>query len=507
MIINLAKIDFSGVKRKLKFQDKKQKMNIEDNDVLIIDPDYGYDGMTSVEITHLPVQELKEYSTTEYGEHYIYPDENYGGMVQCVADVNVPEKKTGEVTVLADQNYTTLTINASDYGLDGMSRLSIPVYFQDNNSYLRVPPQWNGSVDVAGLTELGWTEEQIADLQKRITWMAYDDDDYKVSETDKSIPVPAEDGSYINNKTMTWSKPVNIKTGLKYFASCEKLKGIPAITMEKTETSSRNNMFYHCYNLESVPYFEGYGPINAMFSGCHKLRTIPKLDLTAPNATGTAITVAQSVFYNCYNLISIPDLNLTGITNFQTTFINCFSLESVPSLDFTQCINAYRMFERCIRLKKGQYMDMAGSRPTKLGNAYKGCSSLKYVPFIRVNDNPELESTADMANLFSGCYNLRTIGELYCWNAANLSGTFSQCYNLRDITIPDSISVDVDFSPCISLTYNSVKSILTACSNSRNTSEKNIYFNLYMTDNDNELHNLIEQCVNKGWVISGLNFK
>lgn len=504
MIINLAKIDFSGVKKK--FQDKRSEMNIIYNDPLVIKPDYGYDGMKSVEITHKPVQKNKRYRATTYGEHLIYPIENYGGMAQCEVNVNVPINK-GDVTLNVDQNNHTYTINASDYGLDGMSKLFISVYLPDNNTYLRVPPQWNGSVDVEGLKTLGWNDEQIADLQKRVTWMSVDNEDYKVTENDKSTPAPTDDTSYMNNKTITWTKPVNIKTGLKYFASCENLKGIPAITMENTETASRSNMFYHCYELESVPYFEGCGPINAMFSGCWKLKTVPKLNLTAPHATGSPVTYAQSVFYNCYSLISVPDLNLTGITNFQTTFLNCRSLESVPSLDFTQCINAHRMFEGCSRLKKGQYMDMAPNIPTKLTNTYKRCSSLEYVPFIRVNKSQDFESTANMSGLFSGCVNLTTIDALYCWNTVDFSETFSECYNLRNITIPDSISVNVSFHDCYNLTYNSVKSILTACSNSRNTGEKIIEFNLSMTDNENELQNLVQQCVNKGWMITGLHLK
>ena len=68
-----------------------------------------------------------------------------------------------------------------------------------------------------------------------------------------------------------------------------------------------------------------------------------------------------------------------------------------------------------------------------------------------------------------------------------------------------SINVDqliFQFSPA--LTYESVKSILTACSNTTNTNSKTLKFGRTLTDQNGELAALVATCNTKGWTISGL---
>ena len=83
--------------------------------------------------------------------------------------------------------------------------------------------------------------------------------------------------------------------------------------------------------------------------------------------------------------------------------------------------------------------------------------------------------------------------------------TFYKCSKLKNITFVGSINASsVTFSDCYSLTYESVKSILTACSNTTNTNSKTLRFSRTLTDQNGELTALVADCTSKGWTISGL---
>lgn len=105
--------------------------------------------------------------------------------------------------------------------------------------------------------------------------------------------------------------------------------------------------------------------------------------------------------------------------------------------------------------------------------------------------------------MFSSCSNLTTISQLDISKGTNLNGMFSSCSKLENITFAGSINRTIDFSPCSSLTYESVKSILTACSNVTYAGDT-LKFNRTLTDQNGELAALISTCTSKGWTISGL---
>jgi type IV secretory pathway component VirB8 len=81
---------------------------------------------------------------------------------------------------------------------------------------------------------------------------------------------------------------------------------------------------------------------------------------------------------------------------------------------------------------------------------------------------------------------------------------FNNCGSLENITFTGSINKNIDFNYSTKLTYESVKSILTACSNTTNTNSKTVTFKRTLTDQNGELLALVESCTSKGWTISGL---
>ena len=84
---------------------------------------------------------------------------------------------------------------------------------------------------------------------------------------------------------------------------------------------------------------------------------------------------------------------------------------------------------------------------------------------------------------------------------------FNSCNKLENITFVGSINTGISFSYSTLLTYESVKSILTACSNTTNTSSKAVSFKITLTDQNGELAALVATCNSKGWTISGLTLE
>ena len=61
--------------------------------------------------------------------------------------------------------------------------------------------QWTGTVDRAGLTELGWSTTDIDNLQANVRWYDWQNPDYIVVDADKSI---TDISQYSNNKDVRY---------------------------------------------------------------------------------------------------------------------------------------------------------------------------------------------------------------------------------------------------------------------------------------------------------------
>jgi hypothetical protein len=84
---------------------------------------------------------------------------------------------------------------------------------------------------------------------------------------------------------------------------------------------------------------------------------------------------------------------------------------------------------------------------------------------------------------------------------------FSGCGSLENISFVGSINYSIDFSSSSKLTYDSIKSILTACAATTRTSSKTLKFNRTIADNNGELATLVGECTTKGWTITGLTIE
>lgn len=175
------------------------------------------------------------------------------------------------------------------------------------------------------------------------------------------------------------------------------------------------------------------------------------------------------------NLTTIPIIDTSNATIFANMFNACGNLITIPTIDTSKGTNFNYMFYKCNNLNTVPILDT--SKGTNFVSTFYNCSALNTVEQINI----------------SGVTQKSTI-----------SNMFYNCSSLENITLEGSINTSVDFLYCIKLTYNSVKSILTAASNTTNTNAKVLTFDITHTDNNGELANLIAECITKGWTISGL---
>ena len=84
------------------------------------------------------------------------------------------------------------------------------------------------------------------------------------------------------------------------------------------------NMFYYCYSLTAIPQMDTSAVTDmlSMFQNCYSLTAIPQMDTSA-------VTNMNFMFQYCYSLTAIPQMDTSAVTNMTNIFGNCYSLNSI----------------------------------------------------------------------------------------------------------------------------------------------------------------------------------
>lgn len=380
--------------------------------------------------------------------------------------------------------------------------------------------QWTGTVDRAGLTELGWSTTDIDNFQANVRWYDWQDPDYAVVDADKSITAINQ---YKGNRNVRYAKMLDtsqVTSMSGMFSSCSKLISIP--TLDTSQVTDMTVMFGSCTSLTSIPALDTsqVTDMSRMFNGCTGLTTIPALDTSK-------VTTMGQMFSYCTSLTSIPALNTSKVANMSSMFENCSNLTTIPTLDTSKVTNMQNMFSGCTGLTSIPALDT--SKVTSMISMFKGCSSLTSIPTL------DTSKVTNMGIMFSGCSRLTTIPALDTSQATNMSSMFSECtsltsiesidfssctktdymfpsyYNYSKLTsmhVTGSISfswTSNGFSSIPNLDFSSIKSILEAMNRCTNPeTAKTMSFKSTMTDQDSQLTNLVSECNGKGWTITGL---
>lgn len=163
-------------------------------------------------------------------------------------------------------------------------------------------------------------------------------------------------------------KSTNVKLGNKttYFA----LKSIRYYTqIGENEINEINGMFYLCFSLIAVLELNISKAtiIRNLFENCSSLIAIPKLDMSKA-------TAINGMFSGCSSLKHIPELNTSQASIFNAMFNGCESLVTIPKLDTSHATGMFQMFYNCQSLIIVPELDT--SQVTNMDNIFTSCFSL-----------------------------------------------------------------------------------------------------------------------------------
>ena len=308
--------------------------------------------------------------------------------------------------------------------------------------------QWTGTVDRAGLTELGWSTTDIDNFQANVRWYDWQNPDYTVVDADKSITAISQ---YSGNNNVRYAK-----------------------MLDTSQVTDMSNKFSACFNLISIPALDTSKVTNmwSMFADCTSLTSIPTLDTSK-------VTKMINMFYGCTRLASIPALNTSQVTNMNTMFERCTSLTSIPTLDTSKVTTMDRTFQNCTNLTSIPALDT--SRVTYMNGLFNNCTSLTTIKSI------DFSSCTNTDYMFPSYYDYSKQISIHVTGSISFSWTSNV------------------FSSLPNLDFNSIKSILEAMNRCTNPeTAKTMSFKSTMTDQDSQLANLVSECNGKGWTITGL---
>ena len=356
--------------------------------------------------------------------------------------------------------------------------------------------QWTGTVDRAGLTELGWSTTDIDNFQANVRWYDWQDPDYAVVDADKSITAIDQ---YNSNGNVRYAKMLDTSqvTDIgSVFYGCSNLISIPVL--DTSQVTSMRAMFSNCSSLTSIPALDTSKVTNmySMFDTCTSLTSIPALDTSK-------VTDMGSMFISCSSLTTIPALGTSKVTNMFSMFQGCKSLTSIPALDTSKVTNMNYMFRGCSNLTSIPTLDT--SQVIFMYSMFEKCTSLTTIPAL------DTSKVTDMGSMFYECPSLTTIESIdfsSCTNISSMFPSWTDYGKLTSIHVTGSISfswTSHGFSSIPNLDFNSIKSILEAMNRCTNPeTAKTMSFKATMTDQDSQLTNLVSECNGKGWTITGL---
>ena len=145
------------------------------------------------------------------------------------------------------------------------------------------------------------------------------------------------------------------------------------------------------------------------------------------------ITDMSYMFYNCYLLVSLPDIdqwNTSKVIDMRSLFLGCESLISLPDIsrwDTSKVTNMSYMFSECISLSKlpdiGKW-DI--SSVTDISRIFDDCKSLCFLPDI---SNWNTKNLKEMVNIFNGCISLSYLPDNSKWNLGKMEYEMKNVYN------------------------------------------------------------------------------
>ena len=515
-------------------KDLKPEIVLQDKSIFIdangnytVTPSDKYDGMSSVKIgvdVRPSLQSISK-SYTENGNYNIRPDSGYYGLSNVDVDVDVwsydARHQIGSFDIDGlkalgwdndsieyyvynefhtpdqDSSHIVTPGNKALYGV--VNKDNISTYLTDTN--LIYCPYF----DTTGVTRMEEMFENCKTLQSIPLFNTSNVDNmgYMFNGCSNLQTIPKLDTSKVTTMSAMFtdcnklqSLPLldtsNVTNMSDTFSRCSSLREIPQLDTSKV--TSMNQTFYSCRSLQSLPLLDtsNVTSMHGIFNGCSSLKSLPLLNTSK-------VTDMNGMFSDCISLRTIPQLNTSSATDMGWMFYRCYNIQTIPQLDTSNVTDAEYMFFGCTTLRSIPQLSNT-SNVTNMRCMFDSCTSIQTIPSI------DTSKVTDMNSMFAGCINIRTIPQLDMSNVTDAGYIFYYCYILTRVNLVGSLNVDLDLFDSTKLNYESIKSILTAASNTTNTNSKTLKFNISIKDQSDELATLVSTCVSKGWTITGLEF-
>ena len=500
---------------------------------------YGYNKAHIVVNTPEIKNQEKTITITENGVSVVVPDSEYTGIgkIDIKVDAHPTERLertyTENGTYEIEGEYKSGEITVNTLGPESV------IAHMNKKPY----------ADETGLAALGWDEESINNYKYNNLLYEWENNSEIVSDKNIALKDVIVDYASIeenkNNPDFVYCPMIDNLNAFGFY-ECKYLKGIP-----KIDTSRQTDFittFYNCKNLKTIPLIDtsnatlfgrssesfyvnngmfAYSGIetipklntskgtsfNSMFQNCMNLKTIPLID------TSNAVDM-RYMFRSCEDLQYIPQLDTSKNKYFNGMFYYCKMLKSIPPLNSINGVNFSNMFNYCEDLVVPPKLNTANGKD--FSQMFYHCDSLTgdieldtsnavycYDMFHYTGlTNIRLTSTSKCSKfdyMFRYCRQVKTISTLDITLASSIRQMFEYCHSLVDVVFEGSINTSIFFIDCTELSFDSIKSILTACSKTTNSNSKTVSFNRTIQDQNQELTNLVASCTEKGWQVTGLN--
>ena len=186
------------------------------------------------------------------------------------------------------------------------------------------------------------------------------------------------------------------------FSGCYLLKSVTGL--DTSSGTDFSHMFRYCNNIE-LPTLDTHNGINfssmfenvlsiidapsldlskgtlfdSMFMNCHNLKSIPAYNIGSSVNAGAAV-YCSNMFFCCFALKNIGNINTTRVTNMSSMFYNCFSLSSINTVfDTSATTNMAYMFYQCGTLAELPYFNT--SLVTTFSSIFYNCNTLSKAVF------------------------------------------------------------------------------------------------------------------------------
>lgn len=281
----------------------------------------------------------------------------------------------------------------------------------------------------------------------------------------------------------------NATTIQSMFANCYLIRNITIHT--SSLCSDFSGAFSGCSSLKSITGLDTSGGTNfsQMFRYCNNIE-LPTLD------THKGINFS-SMFENVFSIIDAPSLDLSKGTLFDSMFMNCLNLKSIPAYNLGSSVTAgttvycSSMFYFCFALKN--IGNINTTRVTNMGSMFYYCLSLSSIKTVF-----DTSATTNMSQMFYEC---RSLAELPYFNTSLVTTFSSIFYNCNTLSkaVFQGTKETISYANCrlskqaIVDIFNGLASGVTG----KTITISNNWGTQYLTQTDRDI------AINKGWTISG----